>query len=80
MNGKVLFAPDLEAALRVHEQSGAIATMLLKPLRADESFGAVEIDDDGRGVQKASDSLARCTRAFRCWTRVRIATCRKAAA
>ncbi len=48
MNGKVLFAPNLEAALRLHEESRAIATMVLKPLRGGESFGAVEIDEDGR--------------------------------
>ncbi len=48
MNGKLLFAPDLAALVRVHEQSGAIATMVLKPMPSGDAFSAVELDADGR--------------------------------
>jgi mannose-1-phosphate guanylyltransferase len=48
INGKVLFAPDIDAALELHQSSGAIATMVLKPMLPGDTFGAVEIDDTGR--------------------------------
>ncbi len=48
MNGKLLFAPDIARALIVHRETEAIATMVLRPLPSNESFGAVEIDHAGR--------------------------------
>jgi NDP-sugar pyrophosphorylase family protein len=48
MNGKLLFTPDLAAALRVHLESRAIATMLLSPVAQGDPLGAVEIDPAGR--------------------------------
>ncbi|MEZ4254458.1 MAG: sugar phosphate nucleotidyltransferase [Polyangiales bacterium] len=48
MNGDILFAPNLEAAVSRHEASGAIATMVLRRDPAAHSFGAVETDDGGR--------------------------------
>jgi mannose-1-phosphate guanylyltransferase len=48
MNAKLLFAPDLSAALAAHRQSGAIATMVLRPLPAGATFNAVQVAADGR--------------------------------
>jgi mannose-1-phosphate guanylyltransferase len=48
MNGKLLFAPDIAAALRLHRDSQAIATMIVKAVRVGDPLGAVEIDADGR--------------------------------
>jgi mannose-1-phosphate guanylyltransferase len=48
MNGKLLFAPDIAGALRVHRETQAIATMIVKPVPAGDPLGAVEIDTDGR--------------------------------
>jgi mannose-1-phosphate guanylyltransferase len=48
MNGKLLFAPDIAGALRVHREAQAIATMIVKPVPAGDPLGAVEIDADGR--------------------------------
>lgn len=47
-NGKLVFAPDLDAALRRHVESGAIATMVLREMPRNASFAPVEIDADGR--------------------------------
>jgi mannose-1-phosphate guanylyltransferase len=48
MNAKLLFAPDLTRALAVHRQSGAIATMVVRPLPAGSSFTALQLASDGR--------------------------------
>jgi NDP-sugar pyrophosphorylase family protein len=48
MNGKLLFAPELQRALELHRDSDAIATMLLKPMPAGDTFSAVEIDSEGQ--------------------------------
>ncbi|HKU37335.1 MAG TPA: NDP-sugar synthase [Polyangiales bacterium] len=47
MNGKVLFAPDLEAALRAHREQNALATMVLTHAPGVRGFGDVEIDAAG---------------------------------
>jgi NDP-sugar pyrophosphorylase family protein len=65
MNAKLLFAPDLQRALRVHRESGAIATMVLRSMppstSGGPSFAPVEVDGAGRirklrGLPKAADS------------------------
>jgi mannose-1-phosphate guanylyltransferase len=48
LNGDVLFAADLAAALSVHRASGALATMALLPMPAGAAYGSVELDDAGR--------------------------------
>jgi mannose-1-phosphate guanylyltransferase len=48
MNGKLLFAPDLQAALRMHQESDAIATMIVKEVPVGDRLAAVEIDAAGR--------------------------------
>jgi mannose-1-phosphate guanylyltransferase len=62
MNGKYVFAPDIAAALRVHLETQAIATMIVKAVATNDPLGAVEIDADGRvrrllGVGATSASL-----------------------
>ncbi|MDH5672685.1 MAG: NDP-sugar synthase [Myxococcales bacterium] len=47
-SAKLVFAPDLERLLRVHRDSGAIATMCLRPLPPDAGFAPVELAADGR--------------------------------
>lgn len=48
VNGDVLMAPDLEAALDVHRRTRALATMVLREDPRAEAFGAVEVDAAGR--------------------------------
>jgi NDP-sugar pyrophosphorylase family protein len=48
MNGKYVFAPDIAAALRVHRETQALATMIVKSVAPGDPLGAVEIDADGR--------------------------------
>jgi mannose-1-phosphate guanylyltransferase len=48
MNGKVVFAPDIAGALRVHHEAQALATMIVKAVSVGDPLGAVEIDADGR--------------------------------
>lgn len=43
-NGDILSEIDLADALRAHQASGAIATMILRPMPEGESYGAVELD------------------------------------
>ena len=47
-NAKLVFAPDLRAALARHRESGAIASMVLRPMPAGASFSPVLVDADGR--------------------------------
>ena len=49
-NAKLLFAPDVQAALNRHRESGAIATMVLRPMptSAAASFAPVLVDAEGR--------------------------------
>ena len=64
INGKVLYAPDLQAALRQHQDSGAIATMVLQQMPAGGGFAPVEVDSEHRirrirGQPGASDPALR---------------------
>lgn len=47
MNGDIFFWPDLEGALALHEELGAVATMVLRPDPRAKRLGAVEIDTRG---------------------------------
>jgi mannose-1-phosphate guanylyltransferase len=47
VNGDVLFAVDLRAALAAHRGSGALATMLLLPMPEGGRYAAVETDAAG---------------------------------
>jgi len=48
LNGDALFAPDLDAALRLHRRRGALATLVLREDPQAETFGAVGLDDGDR--------------------------------
>jgi mannose-1-phosphate guanylyltransferase len=50
-NGDILAEIDLADALAAHRASGAVATMILKPMPVGETYAAVEIDGYG-GVRK----------------------------
>ncbi|MFN0279723.1 MAG: sugar phosphate nucleotidyltransferase [Pyrinomonadaceae bacterium] len=45
VNGKIITDIDIGAALKTHKDSGAIATMILKPNSKREKFTVVETDD-----------------------------------
>jgi NDP-sugar pyrophosphorylase family protein len=47
MNGKYVFAPDIAAALALHERTGALATMIVKRVTPGDPLGAIGISDDG---------------------------------
>jgi mannose-1-phosphate guanylyltransferase len=47
VNGDVLFDLDLEAALRAHRSSGALATLVLLPMPAGATHPALELDRGG---------------------------------
>lgn len=46
-NGKYLFRPALACAMERHQRARAVATMVVRPMPAGESFGAIDIDADG---------------------------------
>ena len=48
MNGKLVFAPDLEAAYALHTSSAAFASMIVKEVDASDPTGVVLIDAQGR--------------------------------
>lgn len=48
MNGDVLFEPNLEAAFKLHQELGAIATMVLRSAPDADRYGAVETDPHGQ--------------------------------
>jgi len=48
INGDVLFEPDLTAALELHRELEATATMVLREDPRAGSYGAVEVDSQGR--------------------------------
>jgi mannose-1-phosphate guanylyltransferase len=48
MNAKLLFAPDVARALAVHQQTGAIATMVLRAQPEGSRFTPVRVAADGR--------------------------------
>jgi len=66
MNGKLVFAPDLGAALALHRTRDAFATMIVKEVGPDDATGVVAINADGevRGLpgHPAADGggLRRC--------------------
>jgi mannose-1-phosphate guanylyltransferase len=43
-NGDILAEIDLRDALAAHKASGAVATMILRPMPPNEKYGAVELD------------------------------------
>ena len=47
MNGKYVFAPDIAAALALHERSGAFATMIVKRVTPGDPLGAIGVAEDG---------------------------------
>ena len=47
-NAKLLFAPNLAAAISMHQQSGALATMVLRSVPPGSPYGAVDVDSEGR--------------------------------
>ncbi len=48
LNGDMLLEPDLPAALELHRRLGAVATMVLRRDPRASSYGAVEVDGQGR--------------------------------
>jgi NDP-sugar pyrophosphorylase family protein len=44
VNSDVLFAPNLEAAMRHHQGLGAIATLVLREVEGPSTYGAVDVD------------------------------------
>ncbi|MCC6874866.1 MAG: NTP transferase domain-containing protein [Sandaracinaceae bacterium] len=48
INGDVLFWPDLEGALALHAELGAVATMVLREDPRAKELGAIEVDGGGR--------------------------------
>lgn len=57
MNGDVIFAPDLQAALKMHRRHDAIATMILRPTSDPDRYGSIEVDGTGR-VRRILDQSA----------------------
>ena len=47
LNGDTLYAPDLSRAIELHEESGAVATMILRPTDEPDRYGRIGIDQDG---------------------------------
>ncbi|QDE89085.1 nucleotidyltransferase [Myxococcus xanthus] len=47
-NGDILYPVDLRPVVAVHQASGALATMVLQPMPAGETYAAVELDAEGR--------------------------------
>jgi mannose-1-phosphate guanylyltransferase len=66
MNGKLVFAPDLDAAHALHVARGALATMVVKEVGADDPTGVVLVDDQHRvrglpgHTVAAASGLRRC--------------------
>lgn len=48
VNSDTIFGPDLSAALAVHRENRALATMLLRNDPRQSDFGLIEIDSSGR--------------------------------
>jgi len=64
MNGDVLFEPDLAAALTLHRDAKAVATMVLRSVADADRYGAIEIDHAGRvrrllGLPPDADGLRK---------------------
>jgi NDP-sugar pyrophosphorylase family protein len=48
VNGDIVFAPDIEKAVKSHREKGAIATLVVRPDPQAEALGAVSLDIHGR--------------------------------
>ena len=48
VNGDSLFLCDIEAQFALHERTGALATLALRPMKNFDRYGRVETDADGR--------------------------------
>jgi NDP-sugar pyrophosphorylase family protein len=68
MNGKYVFAPDIAAALRVHRETQALATMIVKSVAPGDPLGAVEIDADGRVQRLRGEGHANVPLSPTLWT------------
>jgi NDP-sugar pyrophosphorylase family protein len=44
VNSDVLFAPNIDAAMRLHRGLGAIATLVLREVKGPTTYGAVDVD------------------------------------
>lgn len=51
MNGDILFRPDLRAAMALHQERDALATMIVRSHPEAERLGAIETDAQGRVVR-----------------------------
>ncbi len=72
-NAKLVFAPDLQAALARHRESGAIATMVLRPMTEYASFSPVLVDAEGRVRAIRGDAPAGAGQLFpRMYTGVQV--------
>jgi NDP-sugar pyrophosphorylase family protein len=77
MNAKLVFAPDLARAVAHHEQSRAIATMVLRALPPGSNFAPVEVESDGRVRRiRGLPGAARADLAPRMFTGVQILSAR----
>ena len=50
VNGDTLFAPDLNAALDLHRELDAVATMIVREVPDPESYGSVTVDLSSKSV------------------------------
>lgn len=44
VNGDTLFAPDLEAAIRLHRELNAVATLVVREVPNPDAFGSITVD------------------------------------
>ncbi|MBK7153641.1 MAG: NTP transferase domain-containing protein [Sandaracinaceae bacterium] len=51
MNGDILFRPDLRRAMAMHQERGALATMIVREHPEAHRLGAIETAADGRVVR-----------------------------
>jgi NDP-sugar pyrophosphorylase family protein len=58
VNGKILVDLDLSALLRAHAETGAEATMVLRPDPDAAKWGSLQIDAEGRIVRLLGDATA----------------------
>jgi NDP-sugar pyrophosphorylase family protein len=66
MNGKLLFAPDIAAALALHRARGALATMIVKHVPDSDPTGVVYADDDDQVRSLPGHPMAIATEWRRC--------------
>ncbi len=65
-NGDVLAAPDLARAQRVHRETGARMTMILREDPAADALGSIEVTDEGRVVRILNEGAASATPTRNC--------------